>query len=98
VSGWGRLVAEVEYTDRLGVPELLEQALAGWAQLTKSDSGGGYGAGVFSCGAERSAARRFAHVERVRADAVVRGIFGGQTDAFGDDRGALFGRLGAQPG
>ncbi len=74
VSGWGGLVSVVRFFERLGVRQVLAQALPDgrtspnqiavvdivWALFVTVLSGG----------------RRFAHVERVRSDAVVQAILG----------------------
>jgi len=74
VSGWGGLVAVVRYMDRLGVQELLRRGLADGRtspnQIPVVDLAMGFMVAVLT------GARRFAHVERLRADEVVRGILG----------------------
>jgi Transposase DDE domain group 1 len=74
VSGWGGLVAVVRYMDRLGVREWLRQGLADGRsspnQIPVVDIALSFMVTVLS------GARRFAHVERWRADEVVRGILG----------------------
>ena len=74
VSGWGGLVAVVRYMDGLGVRELLQRGLADGRtspnQIPVVDLAMGFMVAVLS------GARRFAHVERLRADEVVRGILG----------------------
>ncbi|MGO9062567.1 MAG: hypothetical protein ACLQU2_35170 [Candidatus Binataceae bacterium] len=88
VSGWGGLVAVVKYMDRLGIRTLLQRTLADERsspnQIRVVDIALGFMVAVLT------GAWRFAHVERLRADQVVRGILGGQTDALGDDRDAIF--------
>ncbi len=94
VSGWGGLVAVMRYMDRLRVREWLKEGLADGRtspnQIPVVDIAMGFMMAVLS------GARRFAHVERLRADEV--GHFGRETDAFGDDLDALFWRYGTQPG
>jgi hypothetical protein len=74
VSGWGGLVAVVKYMDRLGVREVLGQALADGRtspnQIPVVDMVLAFLVGVLTGG------RRFAHVERLRSDEVIRGILG----------------------
>jgi hypothetical protein len=74
VSGWGGLVAVVKYMDRLGIRGLLQHALADGRtspnQIPVVDIAMGFMLAVLT------GAWRFAHVERLRADAVVRGILG----------------------
>lgn len=74
VSGWGGLVAVMRYMDRLGVREWLMVGLADGRtspnQIPVVDIALGFMMAVLS------GARRFAHVERLRADEVVRGILG----------------------
>jgi len=76
VSGWGGLVAVVKYMDRLGVRELLRQALANARtspnQIPVVDSVLAFLVAVLT------RARRFAHLERLRAEEVVGGILGVQ--------------------
>src|SRR5258708_7168784 len=72
VSGWGGLVAVVKYMDRLGIRGLLQHALVDGRtspnQIPVVDIAMGFMLAVLT------GAWRFAHVERLRADAVVRGI------------------------
>lgn len=74
VSGWGGLVAVVKYLDRLGVRQLLGHALADGRsspnQIPVVDTALAFLVGVLS------GARRFAHLERLRSDEVIRGILG----------------------
>lgn len=74
VSGWGGLVAIVRYMDGLGVRALLGQALADGRsspnQIPVVDTAMAFLVAVLS------GARRFAHLERLRSDEVVRGILG----------------------
>ena len=74
VSGWGGLVAVVKYMDRLGIRELLRRGLADGRsspnQIAVVDTALAFMVAVLT------GARRFAHVERLRADEVVRGILG----------------------
>jgi hypothetical protein len=74
VSGWGGLVAVVKYMDRLGVRELLRHGLADGSrspnQIAVVDTVLAFLVAVLTGG------RRFAHVERLRADEVIRGILG----------------------
>jgi hypothetical protein len=72
VSGWGGLVAVIKYMERWGVRELLRQALADGRtspnQIPVIDTVVAFLVAVLTGG------RRFAHVERLRADEVIRGI------------------------
>lgn len=74
VSGWGGLVAMVRFFDRLGVRALLARALPDGRtspnQIPVVDMVLSLFAMVLSGG------RRFAHVERLRADEVVRTLLG----------------------
>src|SRR5262249_27357942 len=74
VSGWGGLVAMVRFFDRLGVRKLLRQALPDGRtspnQIPVVDMVLAFLASVLT------GARRFAHVERLRADEVARAILG----------------------
>ncbi len=74
VSGWGGLVAVVKYMDRLGIRTLLQRALADGRtspnRIPVVDIALGFMVAVLT------GAWRFAHVERLRADEVVRGILG----------------------
>jgi hypothetical protein len=74
VSGWGGLVAVVRYVDRLGLRTLLARALPDGRtspnQIPVSDIALAFLTSVLT------GARRFAHVERLRADEVVRAILG----------------------
>jgi hypothetical protein len=74
VSGWGGLIAVVRYADRLGLRGLLAQALPDGRtspnQVPVVDIVLAFLTSVLT------GARRFAHVERLRADAVVRAILG----------------------
>jgi hypothetical protein len=76
VSGWGGLVAVIKYMDRLGVRELLRHGLADGRrspnQVPVVDTVLAFLVGVLTGG------RRFAHLERLRADEVIRGILGVQ--------------------
>jgi hypothetical protein len=74
VSGWGGLVAMVRFFDKRGVRELLGRALPDGRtspnQIPVIDLVLSFLISVLT------GARRFAHVERLRADEVVRGILG----------------------
>src|SRR5215831_5262705 len=74
VSGWGGLVAVVRFFDRLGVRELLGLALPDGRtspnQIPVVDMVLAFMASVLA------GARRFAHVERLRADEVARAVLG----------------------
>ena len=74
VSGWGGLVAVIRYCDRLGLRPLLARALPDGRtspnQIPVSDIVLAFLTSVLT------GARRFAHVERLRADEVVRAILG----------------------
>jgi hypothetical protein len=74
VSGWGGLVAVIKYMERLGVRELLRHALADGRtspnQIPVIDTVVAFLVAVLTGG------RRFAHLERLRADEVIRGILG----------------------
>ena len=72
VSGWGGLIAVVRYMDRLGVRELLRQGLADGRtspnQIPVVDTVLTFLVAVLT------GARRFAHIERLDADEVIRAI------------------------
>ena len=74
VSGWGGLVAVVRYCDRLGLRALLAQALPDGRtspnQIPAVEIVLAFFAAVLTGGT------RFAHLERLRADAIVRAILG----------------------
>ena len=74
VSGWGGLVAFVRYLDRLRVRELLRAVLPDGRsspnQVPVVDMVLALWTAVLTGG------RRFAHVERLRSDDVVRGMLG----------------------
>lgn len=74
MSGWGGLIALLRYFDRLRIRATLEQALPDGRtspnQIAVTDLVLGLFATVLTGG------RRFAHVERLRADEVVRTILG----------------------
>lgn len=74
VSGWGGLVAMVRFFDKRGVRELLGRALPDGRtspnQIPVIDLVLSFPISVLT------GARRFAHVERLRADEAVRGILG----------------------
>jgi hypothetical protein len=74
VSGWGGLVAMVRFFDRLGLRELLRRALPDGRtspnQIPVIDTVLAFLTAVLTGG------RRFSHVERLRADEVVRAILG----------------------
>lgn len=74
VSGWGGLLLTQRYFDRLGLRELLQRALPDGRtspnQIPVVDIALAFFAAVLA------GARRFAHVERLRADEVVRAILG----------------------
>jgi hypothetical protein len=74
VSGWGGLVAMVRFFDKRGVRELLGRALPDGRtspnQIPVVDMVLSFLISVLTGG------RRFAHVERLRADEAVRGILG----------------------
>jgi hypothetical protein len=93
-SGWGGLVAVMRYLARLGVRQLLVQALPDGRtspnQIPVGDMALAFFATVLTGG------RRFAHLERLPTDEVVQAL-GGGADALGDDAYALLRRLGAQP-
>ena len=74
VSGWGGLVAVVRYFDRLGLRALLRQALPDGRTSPNQIPAGEIILAFFA--AILTGATRFAHVERLRADAVVRAILG----------------------
>jgi hypothetical protein len=74
VSGWGGLVLLMRYLERRGVPELLERALPDGRtspnQIPVTSMALAFFATVLTGG------RRFAHVERLRSDEVVKAILG----------------------
>ena len=74
VSGWGGLVAVQRYLEKRGVAEVLVQALPDGRtspnQIPVLDIAWTFLATVLTGG------RRFAHLERLRSDAVVRAILG----------------------
>jgi hypothetical protein len=74
VSGWGGLVALVRFFDKRGVRELLGRALPDGRtspnQIPVVDMVLSFLVSVLT------GARRFAHIERIREDEVVRGILG----------------------
>ena len=74
VSGWGGLVALVRYWDRLGLRPLLQQALPDGRSSPNQIPAVAIVLAFFA--AVLTGAKRFAHVERLRTDAVVRTILG----------------------
>jgi hypothetical protein len=74
VSGWGGLVTLVRYFDRLGLRALLQQALPDGRTSPNQIPAVEIILAFFA--AVLTGATRFAHVERLRADAVVRAILG----------------------
>ena len=74
VSGWGGLVVLVRYFDRLGLRSLLQQALPDGRTSPNQIPAVEIVLAFFA--AVLTGATRFAHVERLRADAVVRAILG----------------------
>ncbi len=74
VSGWGGLVALWRYCERLGVRALLQQALPDGRTSPNQIPAVEIILAFFA--AVLTGATRFAHVERLRADAVVRAILG----------------------
>jgi hypothetical protein len=74
VSGWGGLVALVRYFDKVGVRALLQQALPDGRTSPNQIPAGEIILAFVA--AVLTGATRFAHVERLRADAVVRAILG----------------------
>jgi len=74
VSGWGGLVALVRYFDGVGLRALLQQALPDGRTSPNQIPAGEIILAFFA--AVLTGAKRFAHVERLRADAVVRAILG----------------------
>jgi DDE family transposase len=74
VSGWGGLVAVMRYLERRGVRQVLESALPDGRtspnQIPVVDLVLAFLAGVLT------GSRRFAHIERLRSDEVVRTILG----------------------
>jgi hypothetical protein len=74
VSGWGGLVTLMRYCERLGVRHLLQQALPDGRTSPNQIPAGEIILAFFA--AVLTGATRFAHVERLRADAVVRAILG----------------------
>lgn len=74
VSGWGGLVALARYFDHLGLRALLEQALPDGRVSPNQIPAVEIVLAFFA--AVLTGATRFAHVERLRADAVIRAILG----------------------
>lgn len=74
VSGWGGLVMLMRYFDRMGVRSLLQQALPDGRTSPNQIPAVEIVLAFFA--AVLTGATRFAHVERLRADAVVRAILG----------------------
>ena len=74
VSGWGGLVALVRYWDRVGLRSVLRQALPDGRSSPNQIPAVTIVLAFFA--AVLTGAKRFAHVERLRTDAVVRGILG----------------------
>jgi hypothetical protein len=74
VSGWGGLVAVVRYGDRLGLRALLTQALPDGRTSPNQIPAVEIVLAFFA--AVLTGATRFAHLERLRADAIVRAILG----------------------
>lgn len=74
VSGWGGLVALGRYCDRLGLRALLAQALPDGRTSPNQIPAVEIVVAFFA--AVLTGATRFAHMERLRADAVVRAILG----------------------
>jgi hypothetical protein len=74
VSGWGGLVALVRYWDRLGLRALLQQTLPDGRTSPNQIPAVEIILAFFA--AVLTGAKRFAHVERLRADVVVRAILG----------------------
>jgi len=74
VSGWGGLVPLMRYCERLGVRALLQRALPDGRTSPNQIPAGEIILAFFA--AVLTGATRFAHVERLRADAVVRAILG----------------------
>jgi hypothetical protein len=74
VSGWGGLVAVVRYCDRLGLRALLTQALPDGRTSPNQIPAVEIVLAFFV--AVLTGATRFAHLERLRADAIVRAILG----------------------
>ena len=70
VSGGGGLVALVRYFDKVGLRALLQQALPDGRTSPNQIPAGEIILAFFA--AVLTGAKRFAHVERLRADAVVR--------------------------
>ena len=74
VSGWGGLVAWVRYFDKVGLRAWLQQALPDGRTSPNQIPAGEIILAFFA--AVLTGATRFAHGERLRADAVVRAILG----------------------
>ena len=74
VSGWGGLVALIRYFDRAGVRDLLHRALPDGRTSPNQIPAVEIVLALFA--AVLTGAKRFAHVERLRADEVVRAILG----------------------
>jgi hypothetical protein len=74
VSGWGGLVALMRYCERVGVRALLQQALPDGRTSPNQIPAVEIILAFFA--AVLTGATRFAHVERLRGDAVVRAILG----------------------
>ncbi len=74
VSGWGGLVALIRYFDRVGVRDLLHRALPDGRTSPNQIPAVEIALAFFA--AVLTGAKRFAHVERLRADEVVRVILG----------------------
>jgi hypothetical protein len=74
VSGWGGLVTVVKFLDRLGLRPVLAQALPDGRTSPNHIPATDIVLALFAT--VLTGGRRFAHVERLRADEVVRGILG----------------------
>ena len=74
VSGWGGLIALVRYWDRLGLRLLLQHALPDGRRSPNQIPAVAIVLAFFA--AVLTGAKRFAHVERLRTDAVVQRILG----------------------
>jgi hypothetical protein len=74
VSGWGGLVMVMRYFDQVGLRTLLQQALPDGRTSPNQILAGEIILAFFA--AVLTGAKRFAHVERLRADEVVRVILG----------------------
>ncbi|MFI5342317.1 MAG: IS1380 family transposase [Candidatus Methylomirabilales bacterium] len=74
VSGWGGLVMVLRYFDQVGLRTLLQQALPDGRTSPNQIPAGEIILAFFA--AVLTGAKRFAHVERLRADEVVRAILG----------------------